>query len=102
MTPPICECHGLPKSWQTDSRKKSGGTWRCLESKRESARRSYHADPSRRLAAMHVYFRQRYDNDPVWRIQRNLKRSREQRLASLARRRQQLEEVRHRTLSREG
>jgi hypothetical protein len=25
-----CECHGLPKVWQTDTRKKKGGYYRCF------------------------------------------------------------------------
>jgi len=92
VTPPLCPCHGLPKWWQTDRRKKLGGYWVCGEAKRERQRQRYAADPTPTLERMARNFRHRYDSDPIWRISRNLQRARENRAARLARRRQRLEE----------
>ena len=77
--PPVCDCHGAPKWWHTDRRRICGGYWICRVTKLE-----------RQSGYGAAYFQRRYDNDPVWRIERNLKRSREYRAATLAKRRQAL------------
>lgn len=40
-TPPLCSCHGVPKVWRRDTRKRSGagGCWRCVV-KESNANRS--------------------------------------------------------------
>lgn len=45
MSPPLCECHGLPMRWWNDVRARIGGTWRCAERNRERMR-DLRADPS--------------------------------------------------------
>lgn len=54
----LCRCHHEPmvRRWHTDRRRPSGGYWNhvCLRHERE-----------RQMA--------KYDNDPVWRITKNLK-----------------------------
>lgn len=92
--PPICECHSLPKTWRVDRRKKAGGYWRCLEHENELARVRYAKNPEPKRARNARGFRRRYDTNPVWRIEHNLKRCRELRRAALDRGRSRLEELR--------
>ena len=39
MSGPPCDCHGVERYWETDRRKKQGGSWRCRIKKRERDRR---------------------------------------------------------------
>lgn len=38
---PLCECHGVPSSWNKDGRYLAGGYWRCAVTHRENMRRLY-------------------------------------------------------------
>lgn len=91
---PVCECHGLPKTWRFDSRKRLGGYWRCTERERETARERYARNPDLKLQRNAQWFHHKYETDPVWRISRNVYRSRLHRLEARKRRHQRLEELR--------
>jgi hypothetical protein len=42
--PPICDHCGNEKEWKKDIRRKSGGTWRCMQLRRETER-AYNKTP---------------------------------------------------------
>jgi hypothetical protein len=37
-SPPLCDCHGLPRTWVNHPRCKAGGYWRCYEANRARLR----------------------------------------------------------------
>ena len=61
----VPECCGEPKRWRVDSRRRSGGNWRCRVEKREIDRRYLErqsdADRERRRAYQREAKRQRYE-----------------------------------------
>jgi hypothetical protein len=63
-----CGCHDAPAYWTTDPRYKAGGFWRCAVRKRG-------------------YQRDRYDNDPIYRIEKNLRNDARKRRQRIVRRR---------------
>ena len=64
----LCQCHGEEAYWQKDSRTKAGGWWECAVKRRARER-------------------ERYDRDPVHRIEKILRASRDKRVRTLERRR---------------
>lgn len=55
--PPICDHCGEPKDWKKDSRRPSGGTWRCMKRRRETEK-AYNQTPegkARRIAGDKKY-----------------------------------------------
>jgi hypothetical protein len=66
-----CKCHGLPAYWQKDAGCKAGGWWRCAEKKKACERN-------------------RYDNDPIHRIEKNLHDHARRRRQTIDRRRADL------------
>lgn len=66
----LCACHGEPCYWQKDARLKAGGFWECRV-KRRAYTRSRYMDPEFRERACRQK-RDRYDNDPVYRITKRL------------------------------
>lgn len=67
-----CECHGEPmyRWWNRDLRWPAGGYWRNQCAIKERQRQ-----------------RDRYDNDPIWRIEKNLKNDALKRRQTIERRR---------------
>jgi hypothetical protein len=63
-----CACHGEPAYWQKDARLPKGGWWECSVRRRQ-------------------YQRDRYDNDPIHRIEKNLKGDARKRRQTIERRR---------------
>ena len=61
----VPECCGEPKRWRKDSRRTSGGNWRCLVEKRKIDRRYFEnmteAERERRRAYQREAKRQRYE-----------------------------------------
>lgn len=49
-----CKCHGEPAYWRRDPRCRAGGWWQCAVAER-----------ARQIDL--------YDNNPIWRIEKNLK-----------------------------
>lgn len=74
-----CVCHGEPAYWHRDPRLLKGGSWRCRVRKREVD--AAHSD------AKNARMRERYDTDPVYRIEKNLHDHARRRKQTLARRR---------------
>jgi hypothetical protein len=90
----LCSCHGEPAYWNPDRAMRAGGHWRCAVKKREQQRAT---DKARRETKLQRR-RDKYDTDPVWRIERLLKTAAERRRATLKRRRETL----HGALPAEG
>lgn len=44
---PVCKCHGEPKLWHKDTRKRGGGHWQCAVKHRESSRRWRETNPDK-------------------------------------------------------
>lgn len=63
-----CKCHGEPAYWHRDVRCTKGGYWYCAVKEKQ-----------RQVAA--------YDNNPVWRISKNLKNDARKRRQTIERRR---------------
>jgi hypothetical protein len=63
-----CACHGEPAYWQKDKRLEAGGWWECPEKRRRLQR-------------------DRYDLDPIYRIEKNLHDSKRKRRVTIERRR---------------
>ena len=80
---PLCKCHSEPTRWNKDGRLKSGGYYRCNNREVELAR-----------------LRKRYDNDPIGRIEKALRRRRATALQTLERNRERLEELLHATATK--
>lgn len=78
-----CACHGEPAYWQRDSKMTAGGWWRCAVTKREAMRDYYETHGDRKLARQ----RDRYDRDPVYRIEKRLKQNACDRRKTIERRR---------------
>ena len=75
-----CACHGEPAYWQADRRLRAGGWWECPVKRRQVSRAGYHA---RYRAKKLQQQRDRYDSDPIYRIEKRLNddaRKRRQRL----------------------
>jgi len=66
--------------------------WRCRIRLREL--RNNPENREKRLTRMAAYFQEKYNEDHVWRIERNLQRAREKRLATIERQRQAIESER--------
>ena len=66
-----CSCHGVAAYWQKDKRIKAGGFWEC------SVKRNQ-------------WSRDRYDRDPIFRIERQMQVARYQRAQTLKRQREAL------------
>jgi hypothetical protein len=62
-----CNCHGLPALWMPDVRYLAGGWWRCRVKHRDNER-------------------DRYDRDPVHRIEKLMKKNMKDRRDRLERR----------------
>ena len=78
-----CACHGAPCYWYKDARKTKGGYWVCSVRKREHARKT---DTARR-AVKTARQRDRYDRDPIYRIEKNLSDTARRRRLTIERRR---------------
>lgn len=77
-----CVCHGEPRLWRKDLRWPSGGYWRCAVKKR--LHDEAHSEKKRTRQ------RDRYDADPVHRIEKNLHDHARRRAQTLARKREAL------------
>lgn len=74
----LCPCHGEPAYWQAD------GYWRCAVKKRAVARRVDQARRDVKTARQ----RERYDADPVYRIEKRLRDDARMRAATLKRKKE--------------
>lgn len=79
-----CSCHGEPMYWQADRKRKAGGWWLCAVKRRKLARDRYH---DRHRAQKLQRQRERYDSDPIYRIEKRLKDDARKRRATIVRRR---------------
>ena len=80
---PLCKCHGEPMV--------SPKNWQCRVKSRERNRRN--AEKYDRTEYLARYMRERYDNDPVFRIERNLRRCEQYRAEAGKRRKEKRGEV---------
>ena len=78
-----CVCHNEPAYWQTDRRMLAGGWWQCAVGKREASR----ATDTKRRAVKTERQRERYDRDPIYRIEKRLHDDARRRRERLERRR---------------
>lgn len=83
-----CGCHGEPAYWQPDKRMAAGGWWECAVRRRELQRERYHSRYAPKKLAQQ---RDRYDNDPIYRITKRLHDDARRRRAAIERRRAALE-----------
>lgn len=67
MEAPPCECHGEPKYWRKDRRKRSGGYWYCAVRERERMRARRAEDPESVRKYERDWKRNRYAADPEFR-----------------------------------
>ncbi len=88
----LCKCHSVPMIRDGHEGKTKRQRWRCRIRLREM--RNKPERRAKRLAEVAAYFQKRYNNDPLWRISRNLKRAQEKRLATIERQRQAIESER--------
>lgn len=75
---PDCSCHGEAMYWQKDKRLRAGGRWICGAVRRaqSAARYAVVSDETR------ARWRQRYDTDPVFRIEKLMADARRRRLTN--------------------
>lgn len=64
-----CACCGEPAYWQKDNRTASGGRWYCAVTARERQRVRYY---ERYRDKKNARARERYDIDPIFRIEKRL------------------------------
>lgn len=76
----LCACHGEPSYWHRDRRHSANGYWRCPVAKHDHWQR--HRE--RKVAQQ----RERYDLDPIFRIEKRLRDDRRDRANTLKRRRE--------------
>jgi hypothetical protein len=80
---PLCGCHGEPMY----KRRRSG--YECSVAVKARAARAYAADPERKRA----HQRDRYDTDPIYRIEKNLHDHARRRAETLRRRKENCGQV---------
>lgn len=82
----LCACHGEPMLWNRDTRYRLNGFWRCAVKNRERSATNYAKSAGRYLQQR----RDRYDNDPVHRIEKRIRDNAHGRAQTLSRRRESL------------
>lgn len=83
---PVCGCHNAPMLFRKDSRYRRGGFYYCRIKNLQRCRASYEKNRETRLAKK----RQRYDTDPIHRIEKRLADDRRSRQKTVKRRRERL------------